>query len=79
MGIYNSENSMKSKGSKNDLVRADKLVYANFVDKSLDVMDDSWDLEHIDGNPNNCKVTNLKLKISSDTLKGVSRGETREI
>ena len=53
---------MKNKGNKHDLVRADKLVYANFVDKSLDVMDDSWDLEHIDGNPNNCKVTNLKLK-----------------
>ena len=51
-----------NKESKCDLVRADKLVYANFVDKSLDAMDDSWDLEHIDGNPNNCKVTNLRIK-----------------
>lgn len=62
MRNYNSGNSIKNKGDKHDFVRADKLVYANFVDKSLDAMDDSWDLEHIDGNPNNCKVTNLKLK-----------------
>lgn len=79
MGNYYSENSIKNKGGKHNLVRADKLVYVNFVDKSLDVMDDSWDLEHIDGNLNNCKVTNLKLKISSDALNGVSGVETREI
>ena len=53
---------LKNKDGKYDFVRADKLVYTTFVDKSLDVMEDSWDLEHIDGDWKNCKDTNLRLK-----------------
>lgn len=52
--------SLKNKEGKHDIVRADKLVYANFIDNTLDPMDDTWDLEHIDGDWKNCKYNNLK-------------------
>lgn len=52
----------KDKQGKKKIVRADKLVYTTFVDTKLDAMDDSWDLEHIDGNIKNCAVDNLRLK-----------------
>lgn len=48
--------------NKYDEIRVDKLVYATFVDTTLDPKDDSWDVEHIDGNPENCKYINLRLK-----------------
>jgi hypothetical protein len=40
-----------------------KAVYCSFVDTSLKLTDDNWDVEYIDGNPNNCEATNLKLKV----------------
>ena len=52
--------NMKNNEGKYDTVRADKLVYTTFIDTSLDPMDDSWDLEHIDGDWKNCKYDNLR-------------------
>lgn len=39
-----------------------KAVYCTFVDPSLALFDDSWDVTYIDGDPNNCAVTNLAKK-----------------
>ena len=36
-----------------------KAVYCTFIDTSLSLFDDSWDVKYIDGNPNNCNVNNL--------------------
>lgn len=52
--------NMKNNEGKYDTVRADKLVYTTFIDTSLDPMDESWDLEHIDGDWKNCKYDNLR-------------------
>lgn len=52
--------NLKNDEGKYDIVRADKMVYTTFVDSTLDVMDDSWDLEHIDGDWKNCEVSNLR-------------------
>ena len=52
--------NMKNNEGQYDTVRADKLVYTTFIDTSLDPMDDSWDLEHIDGDWKNCKYDNLR-------------------
>lgn len=53
---------LKNDEGKYDTVRADKLVYVTFIDKTLNPLDESWDLEHIDGDWKNCKYDNLKLK-----------------
>lgn len=53
---------MENNDGKCDIVRADKLVYTTFVDTTLNPMDESWDLEHIDGDWKNCKYDNLRLK-----------------
>lgn len=53
---------LKNNEGKYDTVRADKLVYVTFIDKTLNPLDESWDLEHIDGDWKNCKCDNLKLK-----------------
>ena len=50
----------RDKNNKVNIVRADKLVYSTFINTSLDAMDDSWDVEHIDGDWKNCKDTNLR-------------------
>lgn len=70
MGNYKLEKPFFHKGhmcymlenneGKREIVRADKMVYTTFVDASLDPMDDSWDLEHIDGDWKNCKYDNLR-------------------
>ena len=39
-----------------------KAVYCTFIDTSLNLFDPNWDVEYIDGNPDNCAVTNLTLK-----------------
>lgn len=52
--------NLKNDEGKYDIVRADKMVYTTFVDSTLDVMDDNWDLEHIDGDWKNCEVNNLR-------------------
>lgn len=36
-----------------------KAVYCTFTDTSLSLFDNSWDIEYIDGDPNNCNVNNL--------------------
>ena len=39
-----------------------KAVYCTFADKTLNLFDPSWDIEYIDGNPEHCELSNLKLK-----------------
>lgn len=39
-----------------------KAVYSSFVDNSLDVNDENWSIEYIDGDPKNCRLDNLKKK-----------------
>lgn len=36
-----------------------KAVYCTFIDTSLSLFDETWDVKYIDGNPNNCNVNNL--------------------
>ena len=36
-----------------------KAVYCTFIDTSLSLSDDSWDIKYIDGNPNNCNAHNF--------------------
>lgn len=39
-----------------------KAVYSSFVDNSLNVNDENWSIEYIDGDPKNCHLDNLKKK-----------------
>lgn len=39
--------------------RVDKLVWTMYVDNTLDLADDSWELGYKDGNFKNCAVDNL--------------------
>lgn len=39
-----------------------KAVYSSFADNSLDVNDENWSIEYIDGDPKNCRLDNLKKK-----------------
>lgn len=39
-----------------------KAVYSSFVDNTLDIKDESWGVEYIDGDSKNCHVNNLKKK-----------------
>lgn len=39
-----------------------KAVYCTFIDTSLSLTNDSWDIDYIDGNPMNCCADNLTLK-----------------
>ena len=52
--------NVKNNNNKYEVVRADKLVYVSFVDNTLDPLDNSWDLTHLDGDWKNCHVDNLK-------------------
>lgn len=39
-----------------------KAVYCSFIDESLGIFDDSWDVTYKDGDPMNCSADNLIRK-----------------
>lgn len=47
------------KDGKPELCRLDKLVWQSFVDDTLDISDDSWELGYKDGDYKNCALDNL--------------------
>ena len=54
---------LKTTQNETKLCRIDKLVWQTFVDDTLDIFDNSWELGYKDGNYKNCALENLyKIK-----------------